>query len=124
MAAQRAFFTGVKSTTVAVSLIVITIVMVMAVGERKKEIGTMKALGAGAWTILSMVGAEAVVLSLTGGLLAIPVSWARFQSGDVRMDFGLALQTVLLTAVIGAAAALWPALSAFRVDPLEGLRHE
>lgn len=123
MSAQRAFFAGVNGTIVAVSLILITIVMIMAVAERKKEIGTLKALGAGAWTILGTIAAEALLLSLLGGLLAIPVSWLRLNDKS-QMDFALAFQTVLLTAVVGVAAAVWPAVTAIRVDPLESLRHE
>ncbi len=123
MSNQRAFFAGVKSTIIAVSLIMITIVMIMAVADRKKEIGTLKALGAGAWTIIGTVAAEALVLSLAGGVLSIPVSWLRLEDKS-QMDFNLALQTVLLAAFVGAAAAIWPAVSAVGVDPLESLRHE
>lgn len=124
LTAQRAFFAGIKGTVVAVSGIVITIVMVMAVGERKKEFGTLKALGARSGTILRLVAGEALLLSLAGGLLAIPVSWLRFLNSQQQVDAGLVVQTLVLTAAVGILAALWPAWSAMRVDPLESLRHE
>lgn len=124
MTAQRTFFAGVKSTVVTVSLIMITIVMVMAVADRKKEIGTLKALGASAWTIVGTIAAEALVLSLSGGILAIPISWLRLSNEAGGMDFGLALQTLLVAVFVGVVSAVWPALAAVRVNPLESLSHE
>lgn len=123
MTSQRLFFSGLTSTTLAISVILITIVMIMAVAERKREIGTMKALGAGAFTVLGMIAAEALILSLVGGLIALPLTWFRVD-GSAQMDMGLAIKTVLLTALVGVVAAIWPALSALRVDPLESLRSE
>lgn len=123
LAAAKGFFSTIKTTTIFVSLVVISIVMVMAVGERKKELGTLKALGARSWHILASIAGEAVVLSLAGGLLAIPLAWAQ-SSDDAAVDLTLALQTVAVAALVGALAALWPAVNALRVDPLESLRHE
>ena len=124
LAAQRVFFNGIEGTAVLVSLIVITIVMVMAVAERKKEIGTLKAIGAKGRTILGLIVGEAVTLSLVGGLLAIPLTLSRFTHNREYLNPTAVLTTLGLTVVIGAAAALWPAWRAQRVDPLESLRYE
>lgn len=116
------FFRKIKSAAIVVAVVVIVIVMNMAISERRREIGTLKAIGASAGKIVSMVMIEAVILSLIGGLLAIPASIA-LSEGE-PLDLMVAAQAVLLSCVLGAVAALWPAWNSVRVDPLESLRYE
>ncbi len=65
---QRAFFATVRGTLIAVGVVVVMVVMIMAVSERRREIGMLKALGAGRRHILSLILSESVTLSLAGGL--------------------------------------------------------
>lgn len=121
---QRAFFATVRGTLVAVGVIVVAVVMIMAVAERRREIGTLKALGAGRRHVLALVLAEAVALSLAGGLGALLVAWALTRRDAMPVDGRLALQTLGVAVAVGALAALWPAWAAQRVDPIESLRYE
>lgn len=119
---MRAFFGKIKTAAIVVAMVVIVIVMNMAISERKREIGTLKAIGASNTRIVGTVMIEAVILSFLGGMLAIPGTVA-LSEGE-PLDLSMAVQAILLSCALGAVAALWPAWHSVRVDPLESLRHE
>jgi putative ABC transport system permease protein len=121
---QRAFFASVRGTIIAVGIVVVMVVMVMAVGERRREIGTLKALGASRRQVLVLVLSESVALSLIGALGATVVAWLLTRNDSMSVDVALALQTIVIAVLVGTLAALWPAWSAHRVDPIESLRYE
>lgn len=138
LAGQRSFFSLIDGTVVAVAVVVVTIVVVVAVMERRKEIGTLRAIGARRWRIFSMVVGESLTLSLLGALVALPfsvlVQWvlefltnATAASIDDIFTIDLFqswLSTIIIAIVIGVLASLLPAWQAVRVDPLEALRYE
>jgi putative ABC transport system permease protein len=100
------------------------------VAERTHEIGIRKAVGATNIQILSQFMIEATLLSLSGGLIGIVLSYA--------IDLGIRLATdlepsiswqivVLATAVtllIGIIFGTVPAVKAARKHPIEALRSE
>ena len=126
LAGQKTFFGMIDNTIVVVAAFIIMIVMIMAVFERKKEIGTLKAIGATRRNILSMIITESLTLSVIGGLFALPVSilLIRLVADTWAVDITQWGQTIIVTAVIGVLAGIWPAWSAQRVNPLESLRYE
>jgi putative ABC transport system permease protein len=133
---QRTFFAMINNTIVFVAIFMVMIIMVMAINERKKEIGTLKAIGASYSKILYMVISESTILSVIGGLIALPISilftWIIF--------FGMSstsFDTVFLyndpkswpgifivTIIIGIVSGILPAISARKVNPLESIRYE
>jgi len=123
---QRMFFAMINDTIVVVAVFIIMIVMVMAVHERKKEIGTLKAIGASRSKILSMIITESLTLSLIGGLLSIPASmlFIRLLSKVWFFDITQWTQTIIVAVILGVISGIWPAWSAQRVNPLESLRYE
>ncbi len=123
---QRVFFAMINDTIVVVAAFIIMIVMVMAVHERKKEIGTLKAIGASRWKVLRMIIAESLTLSLIGGLLSVPASmvFIKILMDTWFFDFGQWMQTIIVAIILGVISGLWPAWSAQRVNPLESLRYE
>ena len=122
----RRFMSMVGNTIIVVAVIIIMIVMVLSVSERRKEIGTLKAIGAPGFKILGLIVIESLALSLIGGLLALPVSipFERVMMSEVYTDVRMWVQTLIVTVILGVISGLWPAWLAQRVNPLESLRYE
>ena len=107
--------------------------MYSATLERKREIATMRALGARRTTILGIVLGESCVITLVGGcggvILGHGIAYlgARLlaiRAGVVADPFALGLAQPLVVVgvvVLGALAGLLPALSAYRMDVEENL---
>lgn len=132
---QRAFFAMINNTIVFVAIFMVMIIMVMAINERKKEIGTLKAIGSSYKNILLMVISESTILSVIGGIIALPISiifsWVIF--GMASTDFSTVFiynnpkdwpSILLVTILIGVLSGIIPALSAKRINPLESIRYE
>ncbi|GEL97019.1 ABC transporter permease [Cellulomonas terrae] len=130
-AADRAFTllaVGLGAVALLVGGVGIANVMVVAVLERRREIGVRRALGAPRSSIGVQFLLEAVLLSLVGGaagvVLGVAVTWV-FAAGQgwavivpwvpVAVGLGCAL-------VVGSVVGLYPALRAARVPPTEALR--
>ena len=67
---------GIAAISLAVAGIGIMNVMLVSVSERTREVGLLKALGAGRRQILAAFLAEAILLSSAGGLLGLALGWA------------------------------------------------
>ena len=113
--------------------------LLMAISERTREIGVMKALGGTASTIRRMFAAEAAAIGLVGGVLGVGaavalgsvlnvVARAQLDSVDELTAFAfpwwLIVGAVAFSALIGVLAGIYPANRAARLDPIEALRYE
>lgn len=106
--------------------------MFMAVGERTREIGIKKAIGASRWDILREFLLESVIIGTLGGLLGVGlggltisgINWlTQGQGTPIFLLTGrLAVAGILFAALLGAAAGALPALRAASLDPVEALR--
>lgn len=132
LSGQRMFFAMINDTIVFVAIFMVMIMMIMAINERKKEIGTLKAIGASYPKILFMVMSESVVLSTIGGLLALPLSLI-FTFAIAGEDFETLLtyndpkawpMILFVTIIIGLFSGIIPALSTRKINPLESIRYE
>ena len=119
----------------AISLIVggigIMNIMIVSVTERTKEIGIRKAIGARDHDILLQFLAEAVVVSLLGGLIGIAISYGTsWILGIMYPTFKIAISSMaILTAILfslgmGTFFGVYPAYKAAALDPIEALRYE
>ncbi len=126
--------TALLASVAGVSLLVggigVMNIMLLSVTERTREIGLRMALGARPRDVLLQFLAEAVTLSLTGGLVGIVVGLAA--SGGVRQALrwsavispGAIALSIVVAAVVGVSFGLYPARQASRLDPIEALRFE
>ena len=103
-------------------------IMFVSVRERTSIIGIQKALGAKKYFILWQFLFEAVLLSLTGGLLGLLFVFAgsKLVASLFDLDFALTLANILLginvSAIIGLVSGFVPAWTAARLEPVDAIR--
>jgi macrolide transport system ATP-binding/permease protein len=121
---------AVASISLVVGGIGIMNILLVSVTERTREIGLRMAIGAGRLHVLLQFLAEAVLLSVTGGIAGIVMG----------IGFSLAIQAIsgwsapisltavaggfLFSAAVGIFFGYYPARKAARLDPIEALRYE
>ena len=133
-ATLTAFLAGIGAISLLVGGIGIMNIMLVSVTERTREIGLRKAVGAHNRDILLQFLAEALMLTLVGGLIGIAISFglaevvASFSTPDfplvVLIEPGSLAAAVSVSAACGLLFGLYPAIRATRLDPIEALRHE
>jgi putative ABC transport system permease protein len=126
--AFTALFLGLGAVALGVGGLGIANVMLMAVLERRAEIGLRRALGATRAAIAGQFLVEAVVLAALGGLLGvaagtgIAAAYASSQGWPVVVSLAGIAIGVGATIAIGAVAGLYPSLRAAVVPPTDALR--
>lgn len=126
----KLFLAAICSAVTFTILLVSANTVAMSVRERTREVAILRTLGYTPGEILQLVIGESVVISLVGGLLGLVIGWLlakALQAGAGAFGFqGIKWQaaaTVLcMAAIIGAFAALVPAMIASRKNLVEGLR--
>ena len=129
----------IRVMLVAIVLVSVMNVMLMAVYERIREIGTLAAIGTPPSRILGLYVGEGLLLGLLGAALGVVISLAAVAALNlwpVSFPFGREVVTLMpvlslaeiatVTAlVVGMAvlASLQPAWRASRMDPIVALRH-
>ena len=130
----------------AISLVVINNAMVMATLQRVKEIGTMRAIGAQRRFVIVMLLVEiatvGVVFGLAGALLGGGVVALIRAAGGIpavtdllyfvfsgpallpRLGTSSLVASVLIVLLVAVLSALYPALLAMRVTPVEAMASE
>ena len=134
MASTTAAFRSLLGWVAGVSLVVggigIMNIMLVSVTERTREIGIRQSVGATENDVRWQFLAEALMLSLVGGLIGVAAgvggSILFGQFGDMRtvlvpMSVGLAFGSA---AIVGIFFGYYPANKAAQLDPIEALRHE
>ena len=121
---------AVVAIGVVVGGIVIMNIMLMVITERTREIGIRKAVGARARDIERQFLAEAISLSLAGGMIGVMSGWAfatlvsAVSPLPARVSPWSVLLAVLLGAGVGVLFGVYPARRAARLDPITALRAE
>jgi len=144
----RIFFSGwdlllgiFGSLALAVATLGIVNTLVMAILERRREIGVLKALGAADSDVKQLFFVEAGVMGLSGGVLGVLLGWLIGQALTFatnvylkRQDLpGVQISSVPLWLIAGAIgfailvsliAGLYPASRAAKLNPVDALRYE
>ena len=129
------------SLALAVAFIGIVNTLVMAILERRREIGIMKAIGASDGDIRKLFFAEAGAMGILGGVVGVALGWAIGQVINLGTNIYLKRQSfppehfwavpwwlvgfaILFSFLVSLAAGLYPAGRAARLDPVQALRYE
>ncbi len=127
-------FSSFLAAIAAISLLVggigIMNIMLVSVAERTREIGVRKAMGASPWTIMGQFITEAIVLTITGGIIGIGLgtllSWlvADIVGWNLYISYTSFLFAAGFSTLVGVFFGWYPAMKASRLDPIEALNYE
>lgn len=121
---------GIAAISLVVGGIGIMNIMLVTVTERTKEIGLLKAIGAKDQNILAQFLIEAVVLTVSGGIIGIllGVSIALVASNMMDIPFVIQTSSILLSfgvsVGVGIIFGYYPAQQAAKLNPIDALRYE
>ena len=144
---QRAFrivdiFLGIfGSLALTVASIGIINTLVMAILERRREIGIMKAVGASDADVRGLFFAEAGAMGVLGGVLGVIIGWLigrainfgtniylvrqGFSREDIwAVPFWLIAAALAFSFIVSLISGLYPASRAAKLDPVQALRYE
>lgn len=132
-------FSSFGILAMAVSSLGILNTLIMAVYERTREIGVMKAIGAKRSTIAFLFTVEAALIGLIGGVLGLLIGFgiaellnfighrtilSTFETLDLSNISYLLLLAPIISTVVATVAGIYPAVRASRLDPVRALRYE
>ena len=129
-AALTAVLVLVAAVTLAVGGVGIMNIMLANVRARIREIGIRKALGATYREIKLQFLAEALIISLTGGIvgtivgLAVPLSIRLFTDYKLPISIWSVVSALTAATVVGVVFGTVPATRAAQLDPVDALKYE
>jgi len=129
------------SLALAVASIGIVNTLVMAILERRREIGIMKAIGASDSDVKTLFFAEAGAMGLLGGVVGVMLGWAIGHVINLGTNIYLKRQSlppetfwsvpwwlvgaaIIFAFIVSLVSGLYPAARAARLDPVQALRYE
>ena len=128
----RLFTMGIAAIAAIVGGLGVMNTMIMAVMERRREIGVMKALGATKRMILMQFLTESSLMSLFGGIIGVVLGTLLSIGIGIFSGFSvtpvvtpaLALTGVAFAFLLGIVGGIYPSRKAANLDAVEALRYE
>ena len=105
-------------------------IMYVSVTERTKEIGLRMSIGARGIDILLQFLVEAILISITGGIIGVALGIASAELINIFLQWPVLVSqssivlSFMVCAVTGVFFGYYPAQKASRLDPIEALRYE
>jgi putative ABC transport system permease protein len=105
-------------------------IMLVAVTERTKEVGLIKALGGTRKSIRNQFLFESIIISLLGAVFGIALGvlvgnlFSMLLGTGFVVPWGWVITGIIICSLVGLAAGLWPAIKASKLDPIVALRYE
>ncbi len=126
-------FYALLALSVLISLIGVVITLLLAIYERTREIGMMRAIGTTRGQVRAMILHEGVITCLIGGIVGLFVGlllgWLITKGLESEglafsVPYGTLVVVLILTIVAGLVSALLPARRAAKLQPLDALHYE
>jgi putative ABC transport system permease protein len=105
-------------------------IMLVAVTERTKEVGLVKAIGGKSKTVRAQFLMESIIISVLGAMLGIIFGILIGNLISIAINTGFVIPwnwvilAIAICSVTGLLAGLYPALKAGKLNPIEALRYE
>ncbi len=135
------FLFGIGMIAITVACLGIINTMVMSILERYREIGIMKAVGAGEGDVKKIIFFETATIGFLGGVFGLALGWLVSMIINIVVNqilarrgvpyvdcfsfpWWLCLGAVLFSILVSLSAGIYPAIRAAKVDPVVALRHD
>jgi putative ABC transport system permease protein len=128
------FLTILLVMSVIIAAVGVVNTLALSVIERTREIGLLRAIGISRRQLRRMIRVESIMIAVFGALLGVGIGvafGAAFQNamadkglGVLAVPYGTLVVYLVVAAVIGVLAALWPAWRAGRMDVLKAIATE
>ncbi len=105
-------------------------IMLVAVNERTREVGLIKAIGGKRKNIRAQFLFESTIISLAGALFGIILGvlvgnlFSMFLGTGFVVPWAWVILGIMICSGVGLLAGLWPAIKASRLNPIVALRYE
>ncbi len=105
-------------------------IMLVAVTERTKEVGLIKAIGGKSLVVRQQFLLEAVMISVMGAIFGIVLGVGIGNLFSMVLDTGFVvpwkwvIYGIVICTIVGLLAGLYPALKAGKLNPIDALRYE